>query len=107
MAYYLLQTSYTSEAWATQIRNPQNRVEAVAGVVESLGGRIVGAWLAFGEYDVVAISEMPDNVSQAAFSIAAYAAGHLSSVKTTPLLTMEEGIEAMQKAGGVAYPAPA
>ena len=51
--------------------------------------------------------ETPDNVSQSAFSLAAYATGHLSSVKTTPLVTIEEGMEAMGKAGAIAYPPPA
>ena len=106
MAYFLFQCSYTPEAWAAQIRNPQDRVKAVGPVLEQLGGRFVEAFLAFGEYDVVAICEAPDNVSQSAFTLAAYATGHLSSVKTTPLVTVEEGVEAMSKAGSVSYPAP-
>jgi uncharacterized protein with GYD domain len=107
MAHFLFQCSYTPEAWASQLKNPQNRIEAVGPVLEKLGGRFVEAFLAFGEYDVVAICETPDNVSQSAFALAAYATGHLSSIKTTPLLTIEEGIEAMGKAGSIAYPAPA
>ena len=104
MAHYLFQCSYTPEAWAAQISNPQNRVKAVAPVLESFGGRFVGAWFAFGEYDIVAICEAPDNISQAAFSLAAYATGHIASVKTTPLMSMEDGVAAMGKADTVAYP---
>ena len=106
MAYYLFQCAYTPEAWATFIKNPQNRADAVAPVLEQMGGRFVGAWLAFGEYDVVAICETPDNVNQSAFAMAACATGHLSSIKTTPLITVEEGIQAMGKAGAIAYPGP-
>ena len=40
MPHYRFQVAYTSEAWATQIRNPQNRLEAVRPAVEGLGGRI-------------------------------------------------------------------
>ena len=107
MAHYLFQCSYTPEAWRAQLKNPQNRMEAVAPVLEKLGGRWVGAWLAFGDYDVVAICETPDNVSQSAFSLAAYATGHLTSVKTTPLVSIEDGMKAMAKAGAIAYPSPA
>ena len=106
MAYFLFQCSYTSEAWAAQIKSPQNRIEAVGPVLEKLGGRFYGAWLAFGEFDVVAICETPDNVSQSAFAMAAYATGHLSSVKTTPLVTVADGLKAMQTAGDITYPKP-
>jgi uncharacterized protein with GYD domain len=78
----------------------------VQPVLEQLGGRFVHAFLAFGDYDVVAICETPDNVSQSAFSLAAYATGHLTSVKTTPLVTVEDGMKAMGKAGAIAYPQP-
>lgn len=106
MAYYLIQVAYTPEAWATQIKNPQNRIEAVRPVVEKLGGRFEGAWYAFGEYDVIAICNMPDNVSAAAFSLAASAGGAVKAFKTTPLMTTEEGIEAMKKAGAASYQPP-
>lgn len=106
MAYYMLQVAYTVDAWAAQVKNPQNRLEMVRPVVETLGGSIEGAWLSFGEYDAVVICQMPNGVSQAAFAMAATAAGHLKSAKTTPLLTIEEGMEAMGKAGAIMYPAP-
>jgi len=50
---------------------------------------------------------MPDNVSAAAFSMAASAGGALKAIKTTPLLTVQEGIEAMRKAADVEYRPPA
>ena len=106
MPYYLYQDAYTAEAWAAQVKNPQDRVEAVRPVVERLGGRIVNAWLSFGEYDVVAILEMPDNVSVAAFAIAVAASGAVKAGKTTPLLTPQEWVEAARKAGGLSYQPP-
>lgn len=104
MAYYLFQVAYTSKAWAEQVKRPQNRVELVRPVVEKLGGSIVGAWLSFGEYDIVAILQMPDNVSQAAFAIAGAASGHLKTVKTTPLMSIDEKLDVLKKAGGLDYP---
>ena len=106
MARYLFQASFTSEAWAAQVKNPQNRIEALRPVIEGLGGSLESFYYAFGEYDVVAIAEMPDNVSAAAFSLAASAGGALKAVKTTPLMTIEEGIEAMRKAAGAGYRPP-
>jgi uncharacterized protein with GYD domain len=107
MANFLLQVSYTSEAWANLISNPHDRIGEVRPVVEKLGGRIEHAWFAFGDYDLVAIVEMPSNVEAAAFSLAATAGGAIRSIKTTPLLTTAEGIAAMKKAATSGYRAPA
>jgi uncharacterized protein with GYD domain len=106
MARYLFQAAYTSEAWAAQVKNPQNRIEVIRLVIERLGGRIECAYFAFGDYDVIGIMEMPDNVSAAAFSLAGSAGGGIKAVKTTPLLTIDEGIEAMRKAAGAGYRPP-
>jgi uncharacterized protein with GYD domain len=106
MAYYLLQFAYTPQAWAALTRNPQNRLDAVRPVAERLGGRLVNKWFSFGDYDVVAILEIPDNVSAAAFSMAIASGGAVRSFKTTPLMTMDEGIEAMRRAPGLNYRSP-
>jgi len=102
----MLQVAYTPEAWATQLKNPHNRIEAVRPAVEKLGGNIEGAWYAFGDYDLVAIIEMPDNEAAAAFALAAAAGGACKAIKTTALLTLDEGQRAIQAAGGVGYSPP-
>lgn len=103
MAHYLLQVSYTPEAWAALVRNPQDRGEAVRGPIEKLGGKVERIWLAFGEDDVVGIVDMPDNVAAAAMSMAFSGGGACKSVKTTPLMSMHEGLEAMKKAAQCGY----
>ena len=106
MSSYLLQVGYTQEAWANMIAHPHDRMDAVRPAIEKLGGKIVQGWLAFGDYDMVAIVEMPSNVEAAAFSLAASAGGAVRSIKTTPLMTTAEGIEAMKKAAKSGYKAP-
>ena len=106
MGYYMVQASYTNEAWGAQIKNPQNRIEQLRSVVEGLGGGIESAYYTFGEYDIMGIFRVPDNVSAAAFSLAASAGGSLKAIRTTPLMTIEEGIEAMRKAAGAGYRPP-
>ena len=106
MPYYLVQVAYTSDAWAAMVKKPQNRLEAVRPVIEKLGGKLESGWLAFGEYDIVAICQMPNNVSAAAFAMAAAAGGAVKGVKTTPLMTAEEGVEAMKRAAGGGYRPP-
>ena len=106
MPSYLIQVAYTPDAWAAMVKQPQNRLEAVRPVVEKLGGKFEHAWLAFGEYDIIGVVELPDNTNAAAFAIAAAAGGALKAFKTTPLLSVEEGVEAMHKAQEAGYRPP-
>ena len=106
MPLYLVQASYSTQSTAAMIKKPQDRANAVRPMIEGMGGKLHGLWLAFGDYDVVAIAEVPDNVSAAALSMAIGASGAMGSYRTTPLLTTTEAMEAMKKAGGVVYKAP-
>lgn len=106
MALYALQTAYTPLGWAALMKDPQNRLEAVKPVVERLGGSIMNGWFTFGEYDLLVVCQMPDNVSAAALSIAISAGGAVKSVKTTPLMTFEDGIQALAKAKESGYAPP-
>jgi uncharacterized protein with GYD domain len=103
MAQFLVQVAYTSEAWASLVKNPQNRIPAVTAVVEKLGGKLLHGWLSFGDYDTVVVMEMPDNVSAAAFAATIAGGGACRSIKTTPLLSADEGVAAMKKAAGSGY----
>ncbi len=107
MAKFLVQVAYTPEAWGHLAKKPQNRVPVVAKVVEALGGKLEGGWLSFGDYDTIVLVELPDNTSAAAFAMSIAAGGACRSVKTTPLLSVEEGMDAMKKAGGAGYQPPA
>jgi uncharacterized protein with GYD domain len=88
------------------VKDPQDRLKAVKPVVERLGGSIVQGWFMFGEYDLLLICEMPDDVSAAALSIAISAGGAVKAIKTTPLMTFDEGLEALRKAKEAEYAPP-
>ncbi len=106
MPLYLYQVSYTTEAWAGLVKKPQDRARAIRPIVKQLKGKLVSFYLAFGDYDVAGIAEFPDNESAAAFSIAASAGGSVKAIKTTPLMTVQEGMQAMKKAGRSGYKPP-
>ena len=106
MPIYMIQVAYTAEAWAAQVQNPKDRSELLRPVVEGLGGRIVNRWFSFGDYDVVLIVEMPDNTSASAFAIAASVGGGPRAIKTTPLMTAAENVEALRMAGASGYSPP-
>lgn len=106
MASYMLQASYTPQAWATLVSKPQDRTSVIKSAVKKLGGKVTGLWLSFGEHDVVVLIDMPENVSAAAIAMAAAAGGAIKSMKTTPLLTVAEGLEAAKRAAECGYTPP-
>ena len=103
MPHYLQQVAYSTDGWEALVEKPQDRVEAVRPAIEKLGGKITSAWFAFGDYDVVLIIEMPTNVDASAIAMAFAAGGGCKSVKTTPLISVTEAVEAMKKAAGAGY----
>jgi uncharacterized protein with GYD domain len=103
MPHYLIQAAYTSEAFQALVKNPHSRAEVVRSAVEHLGGKFVGGWTTFGDYDTILIVELPSSVDAAALAIAAAAGGSCKSIKTTPLLTAEETVEALKRASSSGY----
>jgi uncharacterized protein with GYD domain len=106
MSLYMTQFAYTPEAWAALARNPQNRAEDFGALVREMGGRFIAQYYALGEYDGVLLYEAPGEVAAEAVMLSAVSAGHLRTFKTTPLLTVDEAMEAMRKAGREVYAAP-
>jgi uncharacterized protein with GYD domain len=106
MPFYLTKFSYTPDTWARLIANPEDRRKAAQEYIESVGGKLHGFWYAFGEQDGYNLWEAPDNMSMAAVALAIGGGGALRSAETTVLLTVEETMEALRKAGEVQYRPP-
>jgi len=109
MGSYMVEVSYTPEAWAAQLKSPQNRIDAIKPLIERNGAKITGAWYAFGDADLILIVEGGDNVTTAASVLVAAAGGAVSSIKTTVLMSIDDGLTAIKQAGEVAgvYQPPA
>lgn len=106
MPLYLSKFRYTTETWARLIGHPEDRREAARTYIESVGGKLHGFWYAFGTHDGYNLWEAPDNVSMAAVALAIGAGGALGSFETTVLLTVEETMDALRRAGQVRYRPP-
>lgn len=107
MPLYLGRFSYTTDAIRALVNQPQDRSAAAREAAESLGGKLLGFWFAFGEFDGVFLMEAPDNASAAALAMAVGAGGALSQIETTVLLDMDEAQDAMRKAAAATYRPPA
>ena len=99
----MYQAAYTAESWAAQLKNPQDRVQAVGHMAcEAVGGHLVGGWYCFGDYDLTLIADVPDNESMSAIALAIGAGGAVKASKTTVLMSGAECVSAMKKAQTVA-----
>ena len=106
MGRYLVQVSYSTQGISDLVSNPQDRAAAVRPLIERMGGKLESFDYAFGDYDVVLIAELPDNVSMVALSMAVSASGAVGAIKTTVLIPVNEAVEAMRKAGTAGYRPP-
>jgi uncharacterized protein with GYD domain len=104
MPKYLVKASYTAEGTRGLIKEGGTaRRAAIQKLIEGLGGKLEALYFAYGQDDVIGISELPDATSGLALSLAANATGALR-LSTTPLITAEELDAASKKT--VAYRAP-
>lgn len=104
MAKYLVHASYTSEGAKGLIKDGGSARRAAAkAAIESLGGKLEAFYFAFGDSDVIAIFEAPDNVAMSALALSVGSSGAVST-KTTVLLTPEEVDQVVKKTAS--YRAP-
>jgi uncharacterized protein with GYD domain len=103
MALYMYQAAYTAESMTAQIKEPQDRIEAVRPALDALGAKILAGGYPFGDYDVLVIYEAADDTVAASVALAVAAGGAVRSARTTRLLTGPEWIESLRKAQGSTY----
>ncbi len=106
MPKYLIQVAYSDEALADLVRHPEDRGAVISELFERLGGKVEAFHHSLGEYDLVIIAEFPDNETVAAIQIAVRAAGVEKYQKITALLSREEAVNALKRAGSSGYQPP-
>jgi uncharacterized protein with GYD domain len=97
MPKYLIEGSYTREGVGGILaQGGSARRDAAAAAVASVGGQLESFYFAFGERDVFAIADVPDDEAAAALAMTVGASGALA-MKTTVLLTPEQVDEAVKR----------
>jgi len=90
MPKYLSRTSYTAQGLKGLLKDGgTKRKQEMERFAESLGGKLEAFYYAFGDDDLFAIWDLPDNVNAASASLMVNASG-LAKAKVTVLLTPEE-----------------
>ena len=106
MSKYLSHGSYTLEGVRGLLKEGgSSRRSHFEEIIGKLGGKVEAFYYAFGNDDVYAIIDLPDNVSSAAISLALGAGGGFRA-STIVLLTPDEVDQATKKAASVGYHPP-
>jgi uncharacterized protein with GYD domain len=106
MGRYMLQASYTQQGLAGLVSSPEDRSGVIKELVESVGGNVITFDYCFGEFDVVVVSELPDDTTMASVVMAVGASGAVTNLRTTVLIPAADGFAAAQRAKGISYRPP-
>src|SRR5947208_14353374 len=94
--------SFRSDAVKGMLGKRERREEAVSKLFEGVGGRLIGWYLTFGDYEWLVIAEFPDEKAAASAILAAAAGGSLSEIETTVAMTAKDAAATFKSAGKVA-----
>lgn len=86
MATYITLVSFTSKG-IENIKESPKRLDAVKEMIQSVGGELKGFYLVMGRYDVILVSEAPNDE---AVTKVALAIGARGAVKTETLRAFNE-----------------
>jgi uncharacterized protein with GYD domain len=97
MPKYMISANYTAEGMAgVRAAGAKSRVDVVSTMLEAMGGSLESFHFAFGDTDVFAIVEVPDDEAAASVAIAINSSGAVNT-RTTKLLTVEQIDEALRR----------
>ena len=102
MPTYITQGRYTREAIKGMIIKPEDRADQVGRLLSKAGGKLLGYYLTFGDYDFLMIAEAPGETQIAAALLAAGSGGGVTGLKTTVALTSAEAKGAFAAASDLA-----
>jgi uncharacterized protein with GYD domain len=106
MPLYLIRARQTPETWQRMIDNPEDRRIVSKQNEHVHDGKFHGMWYGFGDYDVYALIESPNNVAAAGFLAKQRAAGAFSEVSTVCLMSVDEMLQALERAKRIDYAPP-
>jgi len=78
MSFYLYQLSYSAEATKAMVAKPTDREAAARKLIEAAGGKLHHLFFSFGKFDVVCLTEAPNDAVAMAVALAVGASGTTS-----------------------------
>jgi uncharacterized protein with GYD domain len=91
LSHYILLINWTEQG-ISKIKESSDRYSSFKASVEKAGGKMVGGYYTFGEYDVVIVIEAPNDETVMSLVLRVGSAGNVRT-KTLKAFTAEEGIK--------------
>jgi uncharacterized protein with GYD domain len=91
LSHYILLINWTEQG-INKIKESSDRYSSFKASVEKAGGKMVGGYYTFGEYDVVIVIEAPNDETVMSLVLRVGSAGNVRT-KTLKAFTAEEGIK--------------
>jgi len=106
MAKYLALFGFTGDTVRRFVANPSDRALVTRRLMESVGGSLECYYWMLGQYDGMAIVEMPDSQSLAAGILAVTSSGAFTHFETHELLAADDLPAIAERARLVTYQPP-
>ncbi|HZA06845.1 MAG TPA: GYD domain-containing protein [Nitrososphaeraceae archaeon] len=90
MPQYILLINWTQQG-ISKIKESSDRYNSFKASVEKAGGKVIGGYYTFGEYDVIIIIEAPNDEVVMSMILKVGSAGNVRT-KTLKAFTAEEGM---------------
>ena len=91
MSHYILLIKWTEQG-ISKIKESPDRFSSFKAMLEKIGGKLIGGYYTFGEYDVVIVMEAPNDEAVMSLMLKVGSAGNVRT-KTLKAFTAEEGIK--------------
>lgn len=99
---YITQGRYTTEAMAAMVAKPEDRGKEAKRLLEAAGGKFLGSYFTFGDYDFMVVSEFDDPQALTSALITAAAGGSVAGTRTTVGMNWSDAKAAFGGAGKLA-----
>ena len=98
MGIFITQGNYSEQAVKGMVDNPEDRLGAVTGLMESVGAKLLQYYVTTGEYDFLVVTEADNMTDVVSGLMIAGSTGGVANLKTVQAMTTQEAKLAMEKA---------
>jgi uncharacterized protein with GYD domain len=91
LSHYILLINWTEQG-ISKIKESSDRYNSFKASLEKAGGKVIGGYYAFGEYDVVIIMEAPNDETVMSLMLKVGSVGNVKT-KTLKAFDVDEGLK--------------
>lgn len=106
MAKYLVLFTFKGETLRSFMKKPTDRATAVGEAAKSVGGRLESYYWMLGQYDGLAILDLPDSTAAAKLAVSVSSTGAFTHLETHELFSSADVLQLMRGSADIEYVAP-